>query len=795
MKRHFLYITAALALLLAGCSVKENGPEAVPSLPEEQDEGPAIVDGCYAGQAVVEFDDEMIALIESDLEAGLVETKSPSLNAALQELGIVSLERVFPDAGEFEPRSRAAGMHRFYTVTFSEDTPVTRAVTRLSDLPGIVSADPVRPVRRRAVFNDPMLNKQWHYNGSSAAAHIHVEEVWTKYTTGRNNVIVSVVDEPVDPSHADLQGNLWTDAQGHTGYNFARSSYDLTIRPENGDGDVGHGTHVAGTISAVNNNGKGLCGIAGGNAALGIQGVLLQSCAIFSGKKAASDSQTANAIKWGADHGAVISQNSWGYFADYDDDGSVSSSELASYKNASMPNAVKKAIDYFIQNAGCDNEGNQLENSPMKGGLVIFAAGNENIDYDLICIYDPVIGVGATQQVGNKASYSNWGSWVDIAAPGGEGTTEKNSVWSTLPTNVDTGSSGYGGKGWAGTSMACPHVSGVAALIISYFGQPGFTAADAKKILFGGLGDTIGGSRPVGKKLQALESFEWALANGYTQAGTSEEPLPPKISFNGLPEEIHAHEVLEAHMAIMDPNGDAVTVALTPGSDALTFTPEGDGMWLMTFTGRAAEAGTYTATIEATDETGLSATESFTYTLLANHAPVASKSELQIYSDGPMKSYDVVLDNLFSDPDGESLSDLSYRLDGEAVVSVFKSAGNLHLVTSKPGFCSILLTARDALGASAEIPISVYVQNPSQTALYAYPNPVSDVLNVRIDARETTADLEIVNTAGGRVYKETVVNASCFVPMPIDVTAFAPGRYTLRVKYEGETVSRTFVKR
>ena len=109
MRKQFIYMTVALAVL-ASCSVKESEPEtAALPLEEETAPQPKIVDGCFAGQAVVEFDDEMIALIESDLEAGLVETKSPALNAVLADLGIASLERVFPDAGEFEARSRAAG--------------------------------------------------------------------------------------------------------------------------------------------------------------------------------------------------------------------------------------------------------------------------------------------------------------------------------------------------------------------------------------------------------------------------------------------------------------------------------------------------------------------------------------------------------------------------------------------------------------------------------------------------------------------------------------------------------------
>ena len=121
-----------------------------------------------------------------------------------------------------------------------------------------------------------------------------------------------------------------------------------------------------------------------------------------------------------------------------------------------------------------------------------------NLPIEAISFFTPLKGVIS------KEFDSAVHPWVDIAAPGGgSGST---CIWSTLPTAVEDGS-GYGGETWMGTSMACPHASGVAALIVSYFGGPGFTAADARDILLHGLGGTIGGNKPVGKKLDALSSF------------------------------------------------------------------------------------------------------------------------------------------------------------------------------------------------------------------------------------------------------------------------------------------------
>ena len=763
------------AILAVACTVKETDQTQAPTESE-----PVVSVSPFQNQAVVEFSDEWIALVES----GAV-TKAPGLEQIMQDLGIVSMERVFPDAGEFEARSREMGMHRFYTVTYKDDIPSTKAVDALGSLPGIVSVSPVRPIQKRAVFNDPKQGLQWHYvNSKSIGADINVEDVWKNYTVGDSKVIVSVVDEPVDPTHPDLIANLWTDENGHTGYNFARSSYDVSIRPENGDGDTGHGTHVAGTVAAVNNNGVGLCGVAGGDYAKGIAGVRLQSCAIFSGSKYASDAATANAIKWGADHGAVISQNSWGYGADANNDGTVTSSELANYKKEKIDDVMKAAIDYFIKYAGCDASGNQAEGSPMKGGLVIFAAGNENIDYDIICGYEPVIAVGAFQHTGAKASYSNYGDWVDIAAPGGEGNTTANSIWSTVPTKVADGygsietTDGYGGLYWAGTSMACPHVSGVAALIVSYYGEEGFTAARAKEILFGGLGDTIGGNRPIGKKIDAKASFEYGGVKGG-------DPLSLPVKEVTM----HAHEVKSMRLTVKAAASEG-TVECTPGSAALVYNPADHNV---TITGRNAAAGTYTAVFVLKQSGQEDFKLELPYTILPNHAPYVSL--------GSYKFEDVILNTLnvtyskskpkdlavlFVDEDGETL-DVTVTNSNSAVINVQDDSDRFSIRPLGYGIARVSIVAKDSFEENAEISFKVAVKNPSKSnSTEAVPEVATDKVSLwPVNEKIKTYLVSIYSSTGTKVMT-LGADGSIFQTIDIDITSLAPGVYT------AELVSGTF---
>jgi subtilisin family serine protease len=397
-----------------------------------------------------------------------------AMDLVSEKYAATSMERIFPDAGKFEKAHQAYGLHLWYEIKFPQGADTARAIIEYKNLDYFEKVEPCREytagwdrnedaieVSSTSILtggaNDPLYKDQWHYKntgqtGGTPGADINLEKGW-RIETGSSNVIVAIIDGGVDVIHPDLKDALWTNADEipGNGIDDDQNGYKDDIHGYNfGDGestvypDV-HGTHVAGTIGAISNNGIGVAGVAGGSgSANGVRIMTLSSFGKF------SNGGFESAMVYAADNGAVISQNSWG-------GGST---------------AIEAAIGYFIDRAGLDNThanfDAKIQTGPMAGGIVIFAAGNDNTSDALFGYpgsFPRVMAVASLNRFDTKAGTSNYGGWVDISAPGDQ-------VLSTKPGAT------YGLL--SGTSMACPHVSGVAALLISYLQQPGLKPSEIR---------------------------------------------------------------------------------------------------------------------------------------------------------------------------------------------------------------------------------------------------------------------------------------------------------------------------
>lgn len=442
---------------------------------------------------------------------------------------VVGIARVFTSTPGKEELEKRFGLDRWYEVFLREEADAEEIAREMSadsrvryiqfDVEYTKASDCVvipaeeKPATKAAgdVFDDPMLSSQWNYinKGNTSisktiykGADINVADVWSKLTTGDNSIVVAVIDEGVKNTHPDLKDNIWTnskeiagngiddDGNGYVddvyGYNFVNNtgtiSWDKVVYNSQGQnvGDVGHGTHCAGTIAAVNNNKVGVSGIAGGSG--NSNGVKIMSCQIFSGGASASSSATAKAFKYAADNGASVASCSFGYTG-----GTYTSDNAYLSGNGGSNRLEADAIHYFEASKN---------NSVLDGGVVIFASGNDGKDYAEYpgALHD-IISVSAFGPDYLPAYYTNYGPGCNIVAPGGEyyhlnadgKVTGESEILSTVPSEIYKSDYGY----MQGTSMACPHVAGIAALGLSYAKQLGktFTVQEFKNMLLASAND------------------------------------------------------------------------------------------------------------------------------------------------------------------------------------------------------------------------------------------------------------------------------------------------------------------
>lgn len=407
----------------------------------------------------------------------------------------VQVRPVFRTPERFQERHRSFGLDRWIEIEFANVFNIPVLQSEYLAASGVEWAEPVytKLTLDDSDFpNDSLFPQQWSLNntgqgGGTLGADISMKAAWG-FSTGDPSVVVLVVDSGINSSHPDLTESLWINPNPGSengydgdlnGWNFAQDNSDI--------GDTsGHGTQVAGIIGASTNNITGIAGIAGGTGEG--DGVRLMVARTFT---SSGNGGFAEALVYGADNGAVIASNSWGYTA---------------------PNVFEQvvldAIDYFITFAGKDEDGNTI--GSIDGGVVIFAAGNSGTNEIFYpAAYAPVVAVASTDRNDLKAVSSTYGNWIDLSAPGNSIlTTHRNGNYLTV----------------SGTSFACPHVSGVAALLASRF--PGI----ASDVLINRILDTTDPLNSINPEFNGL------LGSGRLNAfrALDDDPLEPPSSIDDL---------------------------------------------------------------------------------------------------------------------------------------------------------------------------------------------------------------------------------------------------------------------
>jgi serine protease len=420
--------------------------------------------------------------------------------------------------------------------------------------PDVEYAEPDRIMTPLFVPNDPMYSQQWHYY--ETAGGLNLPAAWDKSTGAGVNV--AVIDTGYRP-HADLSGQILP------GYDFITSATiaadgngrdsdasdvgDSTVAGQCGGGTPAqdqasswHGTHVAGTIAARTNNGVGVAGVAFGAKVVPVR--VLGKCGGYT-------SDIADAMIW-ASGGAVT--------------GAPANANKARVLNLSLGGS-----------GACDSTTQAAINSARsRGAVVVVAAGNSNVNASnanpASCA--GVITVAAVNRSGGKASYSNYGTVVDVAAPGGDSGGAILSTWNAGTTTPAGDNYGY----MMGTSMATPHVAGVAALMLAK--NPNLTPDEVEAKLKATARAFPASCSGCGAGIVDAA----AAVNAVTATTTVQPPAQNEVESNNYISNANAVSVSGTvvsgslssttdndYFVVQVPAGKTLTATLTQGSSALDY--------------------------------------------------------------------------------------------------------------------------------------------------------------------------------------------------------------------------------
>ena len=828
MNGYKLLLMPLLAGIVFSCVREPEAPLSDGQIPQEtyapDDEG------VLKGWVRIKLRDDAQALRVGTFTRGAMESGDPELDRIAASLGATEVRRVFHEGGRFAERRRKFGLHLWYDVKFDDTLPVSRAQAELGSLSAVAHVQPVYtirmfdagntlpeeavyvPAQRRAEragagpFDDPGLPKQWHYNNDGSGtkwvegSDINLFEAW-EVTAGDPSVIVAVTDHGVEYDHPDLAGNMWVneaELNGTPGVDddnngYVDDIYGWNVILDSGTINPGtHGTHVAGTVAAVNNNGIGVCGVAGGTG--NGDGARIMSLAIFDSTSANAGSYP-DAYAYAADNGAVISQNSWGYTS-----------------GVAMPQDVSDALDYFIANAGVDENGNQT--GPMKGGLLVFDAGNEGTPSARMPAADPrTLCVTAMCSDYTRPNYANYSDDVDIFAPGGADGNDRNysDADRVYSTDLD---GGYSYK-W-GTSMACPHVSGIAALVIAHYGvgHPGFTVEECREIL-------LRSYRSVSEYVEP--KYDGKLGVGLADAGMIflEDAGTAPGTVSAPAARAMGRELELAWTVPADGNG------LPVAEFRLTYTGRGIGktegkapdtsgeVVLRNYTA-VAETATYIWTgqynteyrfeVSGIDRFGHESEKvSFSHSTgdYENGKPRTQQDFAPVEFENVGEAYALSFDlsEYFTDPNFGDGDMLSYSLinRNEDIVDAAVQEGRLVLLPVGKGTGRVTVTATDLDGEGVQSVLTVTVLNGPEPAapaegLRLSPNPAGDELGIAAGVRDAEVEVTVYDAAARRVIVGTVALDSRGYGT-LNVSALAPGTYTLVLEAPGLSENGSFVKR